>query len=462
MDKDLNMARKIAEKVREQGGKTYFVGGYVRDKLLWKDNKDIDIEVHNIEPDILKGILESLGNVQTQGASFGVYNLKGYDIDIAQPRKEENTGRGHKDFEVYVNPFIGEREAARRRDFTINAIMENVLTGKIVDPFNGRHDLENQLIRHIDDKTFTDDPLRVFRAAQFAARFDFTLAMKTFNLMRTIDTSDLSRERVWGEMEKAFLKSTHPSIFFEVLRETYQLDQWFPEVQNLIDCPQNQKYHPEGDVWTHTMYVIDEAAKYRYVVSNPVFFMTAALCHDFGKPISVSTDKDGIVHNIDHEIFGIPAVKDFLERLNHDNALKYYVEDMVKNHGKPHCAFENQSRVKSTNHMFDEITNKKDICYLALADTSGKGEGVSKKASEEFAFLAKRYALYEARAKEPMVTGKDLIDMNLKPSPEFTDILAHARKCHFSGVDKEAVLKDIKSKYGKNMVKHEIEEEVER
>ena len=140
-----DLAVKIAKKVKEVGGIAYFVGGYVRDSILDIPNKDIDIEIHGIKPEILKNILSELGDIQTIGNAFGIYNLKGYDLDIALPRKERCIGTGHKDFEVYVDPYIGTHAAARRRDFTINALMKNILTGEIVDEFNGLNDLKNHI-----------------------------------------------------------------------------------------------------------------------------------------------------------------------------------------------------------------------------------------------------------------------------------------------------------------------------
>ena len=315
---DLEMATNIAKLVKIYGGDTYFVGGYVRDKILGKSNKDIDIEVHNIHPNNLKEILNRLGKVKTQGISFGVYNLCGYDIDIAQPRMENAIGRGHKDFEVTVDPFIGTTKAAKRRDFTINAIMENVLTGEIVDPFNGIEDLKNRIIRHVDDNSFSEDPLRVLRAAQFAARFNFVIADETKLIMNKMDLSTLSRERIYEELKKAMLKSNKPSIFFERLREVDQLDYWFPEVKALFNCKQNASYHPEGDVWTHTMEVIDYAANIKTTASNPEYFLIAALCHDFGKPLSTTIDDNGDVHSYDHENIGVDVAKTFLNRINLD------------------------------------------------------------------------------------------------------------------------------------------------
>jgi tRNA nucleotidyltransferase (CCA-adding enzyme) len=179
------------------------------------------------------------------------------------PRREKATGRGHRDFEIEVDPFIGTYKAARRRDFTINALMQDVLTGEVVDHFGGMDDLRAGIIRHIDPETFIEDPLRVLRGAQFAARFGFRIAPETVELCKGIDLSALSRERIEEELKKALLKSDKPSVFFEEMRRMEQLDVWFPELGQTIGLEQDPVFHPEGDVWVHTMEVIDRAAAVR-------------------------------------------------------------------------------------------------------------------------------------------------------------------------------------------------------
>ena len=170
-EKDIAMAQRIAKEVSACGGHTYYVGGYVRDALLHRENKDIDIEVHGISPKRLEEILDSLGDRIAVGESFGVYNLKSYSIDIAMPRKESLRGVGHKDFDVVVDPFIGTKAASKRRDFTINALMQDVLTTEVIDHYSGIEDLKHGVLRHVNSESFVEDPLRVLRAAQFAARF---------------------------------------------------------------------------------------------------------------------------------------------------------------------------------------------------------------------------------------------------------------------------------------------------
>ena len=158
---DMEMAKKLAEKVALRGGRAFFVGGFVRDSVEGKETKDIDIEIHGITPDTLENILDSIGKRIEIGESFGIFGLKGYSIDIAMPRKETNRGRGHRDFDICVDPFIGTESASKRRDFTVNAMMQDVLTGEIIDHYGGRADIESRILRHVDSSTFGEDPLRV-------------------------------------------------------------------------------------------------------------------------------------------------------------------------------------------------------------------------------------------------------------------------------------------------------------
>lgn len=446
-ERDASMARRIAREVFARShGRTYYVGGYVRDELLGRENKDIDIEIHDIEPEKLRAILDEMGDVQTQGASFGVYNIRGYDIDIAQPRKETATGTGHKDFEVFVDPFIGTTAAAKRRDFTMNAMMKDVLTGEIIDPFNGMVDIQNKTIRHVDDKTFKEDPLRVLRAAQFAARFGFEIAPETKQIMSEMDLSALSKERVYTEMEKALIKSDRPSVFFETLREVNQLDYWFPEVKVLIGCEQNPAYHPEGDAWNHTMRVLDTAATVRDQSSNPKFFMMSALCHDLGKP-STTTVKNGVIHNYGHDAAGVPVTRSFLSRINNNVGLRNYASNMVEMHMKLHFITDT-TPAKSTNKLFDRSVVPRDLCLLTFADAASK-EGSFAEASKNLAFWQERCGVYEKRMEEPQVTGSDLISLGLTPGEEFRGILSDAHTQHLSFVDKETVLKGISTKMSK-------------
>ena len=428
--------------VSERGGRTFYVGGFVRDKILGIENKDMDIEVHGVKPEVLCEILSEVGEPMSYGSSFGVYSLKGYDIDIAMPRKEHATGKGHRDFEVFVDPFIGTAEAARRRDFTMNAVMEDVLTGELVDPFGGKQDLENGIIRHIDSDTFVEDPLRVLRGAQFASRFGFNIADDTSDLFRSMDLSALSRERVEDELKKALLKGKKPSVFFEVLRSADGLDVWFPEVKALIGIEQDPKFHPEGDVWTHTMEVLDRAARYRYKTKNPYAFMLLALTHDFGKAVTTEV-VNGRIHAYDHETEGLPAIETFLRRITNESEVISYVLNMVPLHMKPNVVAASKSAVKVTNRMFDRAAAPEDLIYFAMSDKPVMSGDNPFTGDPEFLF--ERYELYEEMMSRPYVTGNDLIEKGLEPGEYFSDVLAYAHKLRLAGTEKESALKQTLS-----------------
>ena len=436
------IAEKIANKVSEKGGRTFYVGGFVRDKILGIENKDMDIEVHGIQPAVLREILSEVGEPLSYGSSFGVYSLKGYDIDIAMPRKEHATGKGHRDFEVFVDPFIGTAEAARRRDFTMNAVMEDVLTGELVDPFGGKQDLEKGIIRHIDSDTFVEDPLRVLRGAQFASRFGFNIADETLELCRSMDLSALSRERVEDELKKALLKGKKPSVFFEVLRSADGLDVWFPEVKALTGIEQDPKFHPEGDVWTHTMEVLDRAARYRYKTKNPYAFMLLALTHDFGKAVTTEV-VNGRIHAYDHETEGLPAIETFLRRITNESEVISYVLNMVPLHMKPNVVAASKSAVKVTNRMFDRAAAPEDLIYFAMSDKPVMSGDNPFTGDPDFLF--ERYELYEEMMSRPYVTGNDLIEKGLEPGEYFSDVLAYAHKLRLAGTEKESALKQTLS-----------------
>lgn len=452
-----DLAVQIAKKVNKIGGTAYFVGGYVRDKLLGIPNKDIDIEIHNIAPYILEDVLSEFGNIEarTVGNNFGIYNIKGYDLDISLPRKEKDTGKGHKDFEIVVDPFLSLEESAKRRDFTINALMEDILTGEIKDYFGGLDDLHNGIIRHINDKTFIEDPLRVLRACQFAARFNFKIASETINLCKTMDLSTLPKERIAGELTKALLKAEKPSVFFDSLYECKQTE-WFKEVYALKGIKQDSEYHPEGDVYNHTMSVLDQAGElFPTGIDNPdryLPFLLSALCHDFGKVNTTKMNSKGRLCALNHEITGIPIANDFLNRIYNNKGFIKYVDNMIEYHMKAHSCFNNRSKAKTTNLMFDKLLYPKDFILLVYADSTGHDldnldnkqfNAFLGKAMIERGFLIDRYFDYGKRISEPHITADDLIELGLKPSPIFREILDKSWNMHLKGVEKDYVLKQV-------------------
>ncbi|PYR11968.1 MAG: hypothetical protein DMF99_06105 [Acidobacteria bacterium] len=244
MTTPLERATAIALAVRDAGGRALIVGGWVRDRLMGRDSPDIDIEVFQLPSDRLRQVLESLGRVEAVGESFQVYKVG--DIDVSLPRRDSKAGRGHKGFIVVGDPDMMIEEAARRRDFTVNAVSWDPLTGDYFDPFDGRGDLARRVLRAVDPATFPDDSLRVLRAIQFAARLEFAVDDDTRALCRAIPLDDLPAERVWGEIEK-LLFASRPSIGFALALDLGAVDKLFPELRALVGCAQEPEWHPEGE-----------------------------------------------------------------------------------------------------------------------------------------------------------------------------------------------------------------------
>ncbi|MBQ2764859.1 MAG: tRNA nucleotidyltransferase [Firmicutes bacterium] len=441
---DLKMAQMIAERVRDCGGRTYFVGGYVRDRFLNIENKDIDIEVHGISEECFHSILDDLGTTLIFGESFRVYSLKGYSLDISLPRKENSAESA---------PFIGSKTSAKRRDLTCNALMQDVLSGEILDHFGGIKDMEGRILRHCDDVTFSEDPLRVLRAARLSAELGFSVAKETVALCRGLDLSALPSERIEGELKKALLLSERPSVFFEQLREMDGLDVWFPELKALIGVEQNPRHHMEGDVWTHTMLVLDEAVCYRREATEPFGFMLAALCHDYGKAICTEMI-NGELHSYQHEVKGLPLVQAFLDRITSEKKLHRYVLNMVELHMRPNFIAAANASVKSTNKMFDLAISPEDLLLLSFADGFGTHSPVPYVPKDDF--LYERLSIYREYMERPYVKGKDLIAAGLKPDTDFSEILAYAHKLRLAGIEKKNALKQTLA-YARKMRKDTLE-----
>src|SRR5262249_26997747 len=268
-----------------------------------------------VPADRLRELLQAFGPVNTVGESFTVYKVA--DVDVSLPRRESKTGRGHKGVTIAGGPSMTIEEAARRRGFTINAISWDPLTGEYLDPFDGRGDIERRVLRAVDPNTFGDDSLRVLRAIQFAARFEFEIDASTRELCRRIPLDDLPAERTSGETEKLLLGALRPAIGFARALDLGIIERQFPELFALVGCPQEPEWHPEGDVWVHTLLVIDEARKRIDDLPYPqrVALMLGAVCHDLGKPPTTAF-VDGRIRSLEHEEEGIAPATVLLDRLN--------------------------------------------------------------------------------------------------------------------------------------------------
>jgi tRNA nucleotidyltransferase (CCA-adding enzyme) len=392
--------------------------------------------VFGVDAGRLKDILRAFGSVNTVGESFTVYKVAGLDVSL--PRRESKTGRGHRGFTVSGDPALPLKEAARRRDFTINAIAWDPLTGEYEDPFDGRGDLERRLLRAVDPATFGDDSLRVLRAVQFAARFEFAIDPETRALCRTIPLDDLPAERVWGEVEKLLLKARKPSIGFALALELGVVERLLPELDTLVGCPQEPEWHPEGDVWVHTLLVIDEARKRIDDLDYPrqVAVMLGAVCHDLGKPATTAF-VDGRIRSLDHEEAGVPPSTSLLDRLNVHSLqgcdVRREVLGLVANHLKPGMFCKAQP--PAGDGAFRRLAQKVDLELLALvarADCEGRGGGFDCSAMDWFVQRARELGVAHA-PPEPLVKGRHLIEVGVAPGPALGEVLRQVYERQLDG-----------------------------
>jgi tRNA nucleotidyltransferase (CCA-adding enzyme) len=423
----IETATAIAHLVGDHGGRALVVGGWVRDRLLGRSSKDVDVEVYGLPASRLKALLGSLAPVNIVGESFTVYKV--LDVDVSLPRRESKVGRGHRGFEVTGDPALTPAEAARRRDFTINAIAWDPLTDTHIDPFDGRGDLlERRVLRAVDPHTFGDDSLRVLRGIQFAARFDLQMDSGTSELCRRIPLDDLPAERIWGEIEKLLLLAGRPSTGFALALALGVVDGLFPELKALVGCPQEPEWHPEGDVWVHTLLVIDEARRRIDDLERPqqLTVMLGAVCHDLGKPPTTAF-VDGRIRSIDHEQAGVAPAAAFLSRLNVQTIGGYDVArqvlGIVAHHLKPH-AF-SKSTTPVGDGAFRRLAGKVDLELLArvaMSDCRGRTGAFDCSAIDRFLERARALGV-EHRPPPPIVMGRHLLGLGVEPGPRMGEIL---------------------------------------
>jgi len=449
---------KILNLLQEKGTSPLLVGGCVRDHFLNLPIKDYDIEVFNIKDfETLIKYLEPFGKVKLVGKSFGVLklNVGNDEYDFALPRTEKKVGVGHKGFEVISDSYLSFEQAAIRRDFTINAIGYDFFKDEFIDPFDGISDLEKKVLKHIDDKTFIEDPLRVYRAIQFSSRFDFKLDDKTFLLCKKMvkngDLAELANERIFEEFKKLFLKSKKPSIGFELLKELGIL-KYFSELEALIACEQEPLYHPEGDVWIHTLMCLDEMAKIKTnnEYKDLVLFL-AILCHDLGKPLCTKVI-DGKITSHKHESLGIEPTISFLTKLTNDKKLINEIIPLVQYHLSPFQLYLHNSSDKAVRRLSLKVDIEM-LCLVCLADCLGRTIPDKSKCHKAISWLKTKASELEVsnEGPKPLVMGKDLIDLGFKPGILFKEILAFAYDLQIDeNIEKEELIKRVKEIYIKD------------
>lgn len=416
------------------------VGGFVRDKILGVDSKDLDLEVFGLTPDQIVESLEGLDlKVDQVGKSFGV--IKVGDLDISVPRRERKTGDGHKGFDVVCDPFMSIEQAALRRDFTINAISMDLETGEIIDPLDGEHHLvKDKVLIHTSD-AFSEDPLRVLRAVQFAGRFGLTLAPDTAELCRSIKGSfaELPQERIWGELEKLFTKGVDFILALRVLKETEWIEH-FPEIEILFKTPQDPEWHPEGNVGVHTEFVMEEAAKIAVRDGLDEFdtlvLVCAALFHDIGKPdTTAEEERDGIIRIVSpvHDKVGGKITIEVLERLGAPNKVIEHVSKLVVEH-MAHCGFKDNPSDRAVRRLANRLSpvSVNQWARIVESDCSGRPPLPKAQPVQHWIEIAEELNIKDS-APTPIMLGRHLIRLGLKPGVQFGEILGKAFEAQLDG-----------------------------
>ena len=449
--KELDLAKGLASKVLESGGRALIVGGYARDEAMRREgvqveSKDIDIEVYNINLDQLKKILDDdfseFGEIKLVGQAFGV--VKVGQVDISLPRRDSKVSPGHRGFEISVDPTLSIEEAAKRRDLTINSLSLDPLTSEFIDPWNGVADIKSGILRATDLASFGEDPLRALRIAQFAARFGFKVDEKTAEICRSLPLNELPPERIGEEWRKLLLKSNRPSIGIEVARDLNILKRLHPELEALIGIQQEPDWHPEGDVWIHSLMSVDVASEIvvreGLTSDHALTIKLAALLHDLGKP---STTETRVVRGSEritsygHDEAGTEPTRNFLSKMRFGSAIDNRVVSVVQAHmylaSNP---YPTESAIRRLS-MKIQPSNIQELALVMEADQRGRS-GIPKNMDKitNLVRISQELGVREEPQK-PIIDGKNLIALGMTPGTEFGIIIRKVQEAYLEGKVKD-------------------------
>jgi tRNA nucleotidyltransferase (CCA-adding enzyme) len=421
---------------------SYLVGGCVRDAVLGRPVKDYDVEVFGVPYEKLAQALSGWGKTDLVGKSFGVVKLtlpSGAIYDFSVPRRDSKVAAGHKGFQTTFDSSIAPKDAAARRDFTINSLMYDPRTEGMLDFFNGQADLENRVLRHTS-AAFTEDPLRVLRGMQFAARFELTAARETVALCREMKLSypELARERVRDEWFKWAARSRVPSAGLKFLRDTQWIEH-FPELHAIIGVPQDPEWHPEGDVFTHTCHCCDALVKLPAWLNadeeSRIVLSLATLTHDFGKATTTQEAiRDGQARIISpgHEEAGIALAESFCERIGVNRAITDRVLPLIRNHMAHMMTVTDRSVRRLSKRL--EPESIEHLLILITADASGRPPKPFRLPQTVLELRAKAEELeVQVKAPAPIIMGRHLFRFGLEPGPEFKILLDEAYEAQLEG-----------------------------
>jgi len=445
----------IARRIEVAGGRSFLVGGAVVDLVRGATPKDWDIEVFNLSIDDLVKLLSDLAPNEV-GKAFGILKLSkekcgGVDIDINVPRRDNNTGVGHKDFSCVMDPRMTPREAARRRDFTINSLSVDLTAGVIIDPFGGMSDLSNGILRATDPERFVEDPLRGLRAMQLLPRKAKSVDPGTMTLIRGMADSfpHLPKERVKEEWKKLLMKAEKPSIGLEFLRDSGWI-KWFPELEALIGCGQNPDWHPEGDVWIHSMEVVDSAAWVRDNKTLPdgwlTPFMFGTLLHDVGKPSTTvfpemvesgDAPKEMLWRARGHDRAGMSPAKEFLERLGAGKKITERAVAIVGQHMQGWYLVDGEARTPAWKRLHNRL--RLDVLgWMSRCDYCGRPTRHIWDPDIDHAVADRCWDHFDEFGEDPikpLLMGRHLVAAGLRPGPKFGQILEAAYEAQLENED---------------------------
>ena len=441
---------ELATLARSAGGRALMVGGSVRDMMLGIAPKDIDIEVFGIAPDRLKSLVGSRFAFDECGASFGVLKLKRLDIDVSLPRRESKSGQGHRAFSVSADPSLSVAEASSRRDFTVNAMYFDPLAGTFEDPWGGADDLKRGVLRHVSDK-FREDPLRVLRGMQFAARFSLSAAPETLAVCRAMTPEGLASERLFEEWGKLLLKGVDITRGLAFLRDTGWV-RYYPELERLIGCRQDPAWHPEGDVWNHTCHCLDFFARNRIGDRyEDLVVGLAVLCHDFGKPATTRFESArGRITSKGHDEAGVEPTLSFLRRLTNEERLLKDVPQLVRLHMRPFAMWRQKAGESAVRRLAVQVGRIDRLLRVCAADDAGRPPFPSQ--PDDLRWLADEAERLRVADSAPkaLLMGRDLIAMGYRPGPKFGGWLSACYEAQLDGAfsDREGAVEYFRRTFG--------------
>lgn len=453
----------VARAFAAAGGRALVVGGWVRDRLLGRESaaSELDLEVQGLSPERVERVLARFGEVRRVGRAFPILLVRGLPLEISLPRSDAPGPDGSP---PGFDPGLDFADAARGRDLRVNAMGWDPLSGELLDPFDGRRDLADGVLRATDPRRFGRDPLRGLRTARLAALLEMEIDPELEALCAATDLSGVAPERIFGELRKLLLDAARPSRGLEILRRTGLL-RFFPELAAMVGVPQDPRWHPEGDVWVHTLMCLDVAAEMREGdPSRDLLLMLGVLCHDLGKPDTTET-RDGRIVSHRHDRVGVDVSERLLARLRAPNAVVRAVGVLVHHHLAPAALVRGgdgdagpRAYRRLLRRLREAGVDVELLWRVARADHLGRTtpDARARRFPAGDVFLARaREVEQEPQTWEPAVTGRFLVRKGVPPGPALGALLERCREVQdeTGWSDPEAIFERVRRETGSEEVR---------